>query len=111
MQNEYDRIADLFHKDHQVYQGRGILNEQDMTFSNEPARHKLLDLIGDMALVGMPVKGKILASKPGHYSNIQFVKKIREEIKKKRNRLDIPEYNADIDILVVLQLLRGNHFR
>ncbi len=85
-QKEFDRIADLFHKDHQVYQGRGVLNEQDMTFTNEPARHKLLDLLGDMALVGMPVKGKVLASKPGHFSNIQFVKKIRK--KKKKNAIE-----------------------
>ena len=96
-QKEFDRIADLFHKDHQVYQGRGVLNEQDMTFTNEPARHKLLDLLGDMALVGMPVKGKVLASKPGHFSNIQFVKKIRKEIKKKRNRVDIPVYDPNIE--------------
>ncbi len=81
-QKEFDRIADLFHKDHQKYHGRGILNEQDMTFPNEPARHKLLDLLGDMALVGMRVKGKIFASKPGHFSNIQFVKKICKEVKK-----------------------------
>jgi len=81
-QKEFDRIADLFHKDHQVYHGRGVLNEHDMTFSNEPARHKLLDLIGDMSLTGMSVKGKIIATKPGHYSNIQFVKLIREAIKK-----------------------------
>jgi UDP-3-O-[3-hydroxymyristoyl] N-acetylglucosamine deacetylase/3-hydroxyacyl-[acyl-carrier-protein] dehydratase len=80
-QKEFDRIADLFHKDHQTYQGRGILNEQDMTFSNEPARHKLLDLIGDMTLTGLPVQGRIIATKPGHFSNIQFVKLIREAIK------------------------------
>ena len=68
-----------------------------MTFSNEPARHKLLDLIGDMSLSGMRVKGKIIATKPGHFSNIQFVKKIREEIKKKRNRVDVPDYDVNND--------------
>ncbi len=96
-QKEFDRIADLFHKDHQIYNGRGVLNEKDMTFSNEPARHKLLDLIGDMALAGMPIKGKIIASKPGHFSNIQFVKKIREQIKKNQKKNNVPTYNPDIE--------------
>ncbi len=96
-QKEFDRIADLFHKDHQIYHGRGILNEKDMTFSNEPARHKLLDLIGDMALAGMPVKGKVIASKPGHFSNIQFVKKIREQIKKNQKKNNVPKYNPNIE--------------
>jgi len=94
-QKEFDRIADLFHKDHQVYHGRGVLNEKDMIFSNDPARHKLLDLLGDMALAGMPVKGKVIASKPGHFSNIKFVKKIREQIKKNQKRNKIPQYNPD----------------
>ncbi len=78
-QKEFDKIADLFHKDHRVYKGRGILNEQDMTFSNEPARHKLLDLMGDMTLLGMPVKGTVVALKPGHFSNVEFVKLLKKE--------------------------------
>jgi len=94
-QKEFDRIADLFHKDHQVYNGRGIINEKDMTFSNEPARHKLLDLLGDMALVGMPVKGKVIASKPGHFTNILFAKKIREQIKKQQKKSKVPKYNPN----------------
>jgi len=94
-QKEFNRIADLFHKDHQIYNGRGVINEKDMTFSNEPARHKLLDLLGDMALIGMPVKGKIIASKPGHFSNILFAKKIREQIKKKGKKNKVPKYNPN----------------
>ncbi|NPA44802.1 MAG: bifunctional UDP-3-O-[3-hydroxymyristoyl] N-acetylglucosamine deacetylase/3-hydroxyacyl-ACP dehydratase [Chlorobi bacterium] len=94
-QKEFNRIADLFHKEHHIYNGRGVINEKDMTFSNEPARHKLLDLLGDMALIGMPVKGKIIASKPGHFSNILFAKKIREEIKKQQKRNKIPKYNPN----------------
>ena len=94
-QKEFNRIADLFHKDHQTYNGRGVINEKDMTFSNEPARHKLLDLIGDLALVGMPIKGKIIASKPGHFSNILFAKKIREQIKKQEKKNKVPQYNTN----------------
>ncbi len=79
-QKEFDRIADLFHKKHQKYHGRGVLNEEDMTFENEPARHKLLDLIGDLALSGVRLKGKIKAVKPGHFANTEFVKLLRKKI-------------------------------
>ncbi len=79
-QKEFDRVADLFQKEHHVYKGRGILNEQDMTFANEPARHKLLDLIGDISLCGVPLIGKITAEKPGHYVNHEFVEILRKVI-------------------------------
>ncbi len=78
-QKEFDHIADLFHKDHRVYQGRGILNENDMTFSNEPARHKVLDILGDLSLLGVRVKGTIIATKPGHFTNYEFVKLLKKE--------------------------------
>jgi len=79
-QKEFDRIADLFNKKHQKYHGRGVLNEEHMTFENEPARHKLLDLTGDLALAGMRIKGKIKAVKPGHFANTEFVKLLRKQI-------------------------------
>jgi len=72
---------------------KGILNEDALLFSNEPARHKLLDLIGDLALVGMPIKGKILATRPGHASNVEFVKKIRQEIKRRKMKGNLPEFD------------------
>ena len=78
-QKEFDHIADLFHKDHRVYQGRGILNENDMTFSNEPARHKVLDILGDLSLLGVRVKGTVIATKPGHFTNYEFVKLLKKE--------------------------------
>ncbi|CUT03383.1 3-hydroxyacyl-ACP dehydratase FabZ, partial [Candidatus Kryptonium thompsonii] len=56
----------------------GILNNKTLRFKNEPARHKLLDLLGDLALVGAPMRAQILAARPGHASNIEFVKKIRK---------------------------------
>ncbi len=79
-QKEFDRIADLFNKKHQKYHGRGVLNEEHMIFENEPARHKLLDLTGDLALAGKRIKGKIIAVKPGHFANTEFVKLLRKEI-------------------------------
>ena len=63
----------------------GILNNRTLHFKNEPARHKLLDLIGDIALLGMPLKAQILAARPGHASNVEFVKQLKKYAD--RNRL------------------------
>ena len=62
----------------------GILNNKRLLFKNEPARHKLLDLIGDLALIGVPLKAQILAARPGHASNIEFAKKIRKLYQQKK---------------------------
>lgn len=94
-QDELDRLADKFNKPRVKAIDQGILNEKDLIFRNEPARHKLLDLIGDFALVGMPVKGKILATRPGHASNIEFAKIIRQEIKKRKIKGNIPEVDLN----------------
>jgi UDP-3-O-[3-hydroxymyristoyl] N-acetylglucosamine deacetylase/3-hydroxyacyl-[acyl-carrier-protein] dehydratase len=71
----------------------GVLNTTDLKFLNEPARHKLLDIIGDLALVGRPIKGHILAARPGHFGNTTFAKKIkdkiREEEKDQKLRFDL----------------------
>lgn len=56
----------------------GILNNRELRFTNEPARHKLLDMLGDIALLGMPVKAQILAARPGHASNVEFVKQLKK---------------------------------
>src|SRR5690554_7916437 len=56
-----------------------------MKFQNEPARHKLLDIVGDLALVGMPIKAHILAARPGHSGNTRFAKVLKEQIKKQKN--------------------------
>ncbi len=62
----------------------GILNNRSLRFPNEPARHKLLDLLGDLYLVGAPIKGQILAARPGHQSNIEFARRLREVYKKQQ---------------------------
>ncbi|NTV66268.1 MAG: bifunctional UDP-3-O-[3-hydroxymyristoyl] N-acetylglucosamine deacetylase/3-hydroxyacyl-ACP dehydratase [Chlorobaculum sp.] len=63
---------------HLVLGQNGILNNRELRFTNEPARHKLLDLLGDLALLGMPVKAQILAARPGHASNVEFVKQLKK---------------------------------
>jgi UDP-3-O-[3-hydroxymyristoyl] N-acetylglucosamine deacetylase / 3-hydroxyacyl-[acyl-carrier-protein] dehydratase len=83
-QEELDKLAALLGKDSlQVnYDGIGVLNSLKLQFENEPARHKLLDIIGDLALVGKPIKGHILAARPGHSGNTRFAKVLKEHIKK-----------------------------
>lgn len=85
-QDELDRLAKIFNKPSVEVRKEGILNNLDLRFQNEPARHKLLDMIGDLALAGMPIKGQIMAARPGHASNVAFAKKIKQVIKKEQRR-------------------------
>ena len=80
-------------KDIKVTKG-GILNNLTLRHDNEPARHKLLDLIGDLSLIGRPIKGKITAYKPGHKNNINFAKKLKKIIKEDISKT-APEINFD----------------
>ena len=77
---ELDRIATFFRKPKVVVKECGILNNVELYFENEPARHKLLDLIGDLSLVGRPIKGQVTAVKPGHFSNTSFARKIKHTL-------------------------------
>ena len=79
-QEELDRLAELFHKPRVVVKERGILNNVDLYFDNEPARHKLLDLIGDLTLLGKPILGHVKAVRPGHFTNTQLAKEIKKKI-------------------------------
>jgi UDP-3-O-[3-hydroxymyristoyl] N-acetylglucosamine deacetylase/3-hydroxyacyl-[acyl-carrier-protein] dehydratase len=81
-QEKVDEIADLLGKPHMKVEEAGVLNNLTLHFQNEPARHKLLDIIGDLALVGKPIKGHVLAARPGHKGNVDFAKIIKKEIKK-----------------------------
>ncbi|MCF6240509.1 MAG: bifunctional UDP-3-O-[3-hydroxymyristoyl] N-acetylglucosamine deacetylase/3-hydroxyacyl-ACP dehydratase [Bacteroidales bacterium] len=103
-QEELDRLADLFGKPRVKVKNRGILNDEDLIFSNEPARHKLLDLLGDLALVGVPIKGKILATRPGHASNVEFAKKIKQVIKSKKNKNLAPKFDANAPIMGIPEI-------
>ncbi len=78
-QKELDRLSEFFNKP-SVTVHEGILNNIDLIFENEPARHKLLDFIGDIALLGKPVKGHFIVSRPGHKSNVEFAKIIKEKL-------------------------------
>ena len=77
-------LRKVFNKPNVEVKGRGVLNNTTLHYYNEPARHKLLDIVGDLALVGMPVKAHILAARPGHAGNVVFAKKIKELIRKEK---------------------------
>ncbi len=87
-QEELDHLAKLLGKDKlQIsIDGMGVLNSTKLQYENEPARHKLLDIVGDLALVGKPIKAHILAARPGHSGNVRFAKVLKEQIKKQQNQ-------------------------
>jgi UDP-3-O-[3-hydroxymyristoyl] N-acetylglucosamine deacetylase/3-hydroxyacyl-[acyl-carrier-protein] dehydratase len=76
--DELDHLAKLFNKPKVEVKKEGILNNVELRYKNEPARHKLLDMIGDLALVGRPIKAQILAARPGHAANVAFAKKLKK---------------------------------
>ena len=92
-QSEIDRIAELFNRPGISTHVAGVLNNTELRYPNEPARHKLLDIMGDIALVGLPIKGKIVATRPGHYANTRLAKIMRQEMKKTVSKRDIPVYD------------------
>lgn len=96
---QIDRLAKIFNKDPKTLkvQKDGILNNVELHAPNEPARHKLLDLLGDMALIGVPIKAQVMAARPGHKWNIEFAKKIKKVIKsaQKADKVGLPKYDPN----------------
>ena len=92
-QDELNRIADLFHHEHIQVNEIGILNNLKLRFDNECARHKLLDLIGDIALLGKRIKGRIIAKRPGHLANTEFTKLLLKEFQRSVAESAPPEYH------------------
>lgn len=89
-QPELDRLAELFNKPKVHVKPEGILNNIEIHFPNEPARHKLLDIIGDTGLIGLPLKAKIVARRPGHHANTELSKMIRRMIKEESKKPVVP---------------------
>ncbi len=92
-QEELDAIADAMNVPHKNVNELGYLNNKPLQFVNEPARHKLLDVLGDLALIGRPLKGRIVATRPGHTINTTLAKKIRAELR--RQNVQAPVYNPN----------------
>lgn len=92
-QEELNHLAKVFNKETIEVKQEGILNNLQMNFPNEPARHKLLDVVGDLALVGYPINAHIIASRPGHATNVEFAKKIKQYIRSNKHLAGIPTYD------------------
>lgn len=103
-QPELDRLADLMGVPHKHVSEFGYINDFPLFAANEPARHKLLDVLGDIALIGRPLKGKVIATRPGHSINTTFAKKIRKEIK--HQELQAPVYNPSAEPLMDINRIR-----
>ena len=100
---EMTRLAKVFKRDKIEVKSEGYLNNLELRFPNEPARHKLLDVIGDLALIGYPIKARIIANRPGHSSNVEFAKKIKQYIKKNKNIKDVPVYDPSATPVYTLE--------
>lgn len=96
-EKELEKLRDIFGKPDVAVEKEGILNNVVLRFPNEPARHKLLDVIGDLALIGTPIKANIIASKPGHKTNIEFAKKIKALVKKAKHNPQVPHYDPNVE--------------
>jgi UDP-3-O-[3-hydroxymyristoyl] N-acetylglucosamine deacetylase/3-hydroxyacyl-[acyl-carrier-protein] dehydratase len=93
---ELERLKKIFKKEKIEVKSEGYLNNLDLRFPNEPARHKLLDVVGDLALIGYPIKARIIANRPGHSSNVAFARKIKQYIKKNKHTRDVPTYDPSV---------------
>ena len=108
-QEEYEEIARMLGKEDLdvKVEGIGVLNTIKLQFENEPARHKLLDIVGDLALVGKPIQGHILAARPGHAGNVSFgkiIKNLIKEEKKKGPEFDLTK-NPIYDVNQIMGIL------
>jgi len=103
-----EKLKKAFKKDDITVQSNGILDNLNLHWANEAARHKLLDVIGDLALVGTRIKGKVIANKPGHLINTLFAKKLAKIIKQEK-RNNVPQYNLNetplMDIHQIMDIL------
>ena len=102
-QDSMKRLSEKYNVPISEINTEGIINDVDLRHDNEPARHKLIDVIGDLALIGMPIKGKIYASKPGHATNVEFAKKLKHYIKEKKKLNEIPSYDPNQQPILKLE--------
>src|ERR1700744_1805684 len=106
---ELAHLAKIFNRKDIKVAPQGILNNIELRHQNEPARHKLLDMIGDLALVGTPLKGHIMAARPGHAANVAFAKKIKALIKKDRTKRKYKPYDPNakpiLDTVDIMNIL------
>lgn len=104
---EMTRLAKAFGRGKMEVKSEGYLNNLELRYPNEPARHKLLDVVGDLALIGYPIRAHIIANRPGHSSNVAFAKKIKQYIKKNKHTKGIPVYDPNLPPVYSLQQIEN----
>jgi len=104
-QEKLDQLSQLLNKPKIEVQSSGILNNVELRHSNEAARHKLLDIVGDLTLVGQPIKGKIIAIRPGHGPNVEFAKLIKHSVKKMKNKPNFDVSKTVLDVQGIKEIL------
>jgi UDP-3-O-[3-hydroxymyristoyl] N-acetylglucosamine deacetylase/3-hydroxyacyl-[acyl-carrier-protein] dehydratase len=106
-QERIDELSQLLNKKVESEGKAGIMNDEKLKFHNEPARHKLLDLMGDLALIGRPIKAHILAARPGHASNVALAKLIKKQISATASAAPYFDANAEpvFNVLDIAKLL------
>lgn len=92
-----EKLKTAFNRDDVQVTQRGTLNNIELRFSNEAARHKLLDVVGDLALIGRPLKARIMATKPGHGINAEFTKALADKIRKEESKPKAPKYDPNAE--------------
>ena len=106
-QENLDKLCKLTGAEHHDANDLGYIQHKPLVWDNEPARHKLLDIIGDMALIGKPIKGRIIATRPGHTINNMFARMMRKEIRK--HEVQAPKYDPNqtplMDVAGIRKLL------
>ena len=106
-QEQLDSLADKLQLEHRDATELGYIQHKPLVWENECTRHKLLDIIGDMALIGKPIKGRIIATRPGHTINNKFARQIRRDIRKHEVQAPIYDPNEEpiMDINKIRELL------
>ena len=97
-QENINQLCDLMGVAHIHVDQLGYINPKPLKWDNEPARHKLMDVIGDFALIGKPIKGRIVAVRPGHTINNQFTRMIRKEVR--HTEIQSPSYNPNLEPII-----------
>lgn len=103
-QESVNHICDLVGAPHMNIDHLGYINPTPLQWDNEPARHKLLDVLGDMALIGRPLRGRIVAVRPGHTINNKFTRMLRKEVR--HTEIQSPEYNPNKEALIDINGIR-----
>lgn len=103
-QENIDRLCDLMSVQRMKVSELGYINPQPLKWDNEPARHKLMDVIGDLALIGRPIKGRVVAVRPGHTINSKFTKMVRREVR--HTEIQSPYYNPNNEPIIDVNGIR-----